>query len=128
MEIIFILRSQCFVFVFLLPPPRLPLDPRSLKKKDQFIWDWSIVWPCTNNFLGTQVRNSKGEDGLDADKAAGESHVFVSAEELKCLPALCSLGLVFSSPCHNQMLNSSNPNCQEVNGFVKRKTTLAEVT
>lgn len=26
-----------------------------------------MVWPCTNNFLGPQVRKSKGEDGTDAE-------------------------------------------------------------
>jgi len=59
------------------------------------------VWPCTNNFLGTQVRKSEEEDGPDPDKAAGKSHIFLSVEVLEHPPALCSLGLVFSSPSGN---------------------------
>lgn len=55
------------------------------------------MWPCTNNCLGTQVRKSK-EDGPDPDKAAGESHIFLSVGVLEHPPALCRLGLVYSSP------------------------------
>ena len=56
------------------------------------------MWPYTNHFLGTQLRKSKGEDGADPDKAAGESYIFLSVGVLERPPVFCSLGLVFSSP------------------------------
>lgn len=46
-----------------------------IEKKNQFVGDRSIVWPCTNNFLRTRIRKSKG-DGPDQDKPAEKVKYF----------------------------------------------------